>query len=145
MCSSNIINKEEKYDSAALPLIIRERNTEYQFRRIVHYQRLLEVPIGFVCHSALLVAWTIQKNVMVVPLPQSYPYKKAAIIREARKDIPPLLRAEIWAALLEVDGDLTGKYMRVDKETPTHTDRQVRIAYSSSYFTEISPTAKNDH
>lgn len=56
---------------------------------------------------------------------QGYPYKKTAILKEARKDIPPLYRGNIWAALLEVDGDVDGKYVAVDKETPTHTDRQV--------------------
>jgi TBC domain-containing protein kinase-like protein len=38
-----------------------------------------------------------------------------------------LYRGHIWAALLEVDGDVDGNYVAVDKETPTHTDRQVVI------------------
>jgi len=52
-----------------------------------------------------------------------------AILKEARKDIPPLYRGNIWAALLEVDGDVDGKYVAVDKETPTHTDRQVIVLH----------------
>jgi hypothetical protein len=45
-----------------------------------------------------------------------------------------LYRGNIWAALLEVDGDIDGSYAAVDKETPTHTDRQVialRLTFSS--------------
>lgn len=67
---------------------------------------------------------------------QGYPYKKAAILKEAHKDIPPLYRGHIWAALLEVDGDVDGNYMAVDKETPTHTDRQV-IVLQLTIFVKI--------
>jgi len=98
---SEIIAREdgEQLEAAALPLVIRERDTEYQFHRIVLYDRLIK----------------------------GYPYKKTAILKEARKDIPPLYRGNIWAALLEVDGDVDGKYVAVDKETPTHTDRQIEV------------------
>ncbi|KAJ9583280.1 hypothetical protein L9F63_022376, partial [Diploptera punctata] len=77
---SDIIAKEdgEQSDAAKLPLVIRERDTEYQFHRNVLYDRLIK----------------------------GYPYKKAAILKEARKDIPPLYRGNIWAALLEVEGDV---------------------------------------
>ncbi|XP_068083084.1 TBC domain-containing protein kinase-like protein [Anabrus simplex] len=96
---SEIIGQEEQSDSASLPLIIRERDTEYQFHRIVLCERLL----------------------------RGYPYKKAAILKEARKDIPPLLRGDMWAAVLEVGGDVEGRYTAIDKETPTHTDRQIEV------------------
>lgn len=33
---------------------------------------------------------------------QGYPYTRDRIVREARIDIPPLLRGKIWAALLGV-------------------------------------------
>lgn len=69
---------------------------------------------------------------------QGYPYKKPAILKEARKDIPPLYRGNIWAALLEVDGDVDGKYVAVDKETPTHTDRQVIAVYLSAVYPSTS-------
>lgn len=46
-------------------------------------------------------------------------------MKEAHKDIPPLLRGNIWAALLGVMGDLKMMYEAVDKETPMQTDRQV--------------------
>ncbi|XP_069678323.1 TBC domain-containing protein kinase-like protein [Periplaneta americana] len=98
---SEIIEKEveEPSEAASLPLVIRERDTEYQFHRVVLYDRLIK----------------------------GYPYKKAAVLKEARKDIPPLYRGNIWAALLEVDGDVEGTYVAVDKETPTHTDRQIEV------------------
>lgn len=47
------------------------------------------------------------------------------IVKEASKDIPPLLRGEVWAALLDIKSDYERQYMRIDKETPTTTDRQV--------------------
>lgn len=40
---SDIIKDDDECDAANLPLIIRERDTEYQFRRIVLFRRLLEV------------------------------------------------------------------------------------------------------
>lgn len=56
-------------DMRTLPLLIRERNIEYQFYRIVLFARLLK----------------------------GYPYTREMIIEEARIDIPPLLRGKIWA------------------------------------------------
>ncbi|XP_033217840.1 TBC domain-containing protein kinase-like protein [Belonocnema kinseyi] len=85
--------------ASQLPLIIRERDTEYQFYRIVLYDRLLQI----------------------------YPITRNAIIREAHKDIPPPVRGAIWAALLGVTGDLQKRYEMIDKETPTHTDRQIEV------------------
>ncbi|ETE58473.1 TBC domain-containing protein kinase-like protein, partial [Ophiophagus hannah] len=61
--------------AAKLPLIIRERDTEYQLNRIVLFDRLLK----------------------------AYPYKKNQIWKEARVDIPPLMRGLTWAALLGVE------------------------------------------
>ncbi len=46
----------------------------FQFHRIILYDRLLK----------------------------AYPYKKPHILREARVDIPPLVRAQTWAAVLGV-------------------------------------------
>ncbi|KAK3907313.1 TBC domain-containing protein kinase-like protein [Frankliniella fusca] len=96
---SDILNEEEECDAATLPLIIRERDTEYQFRRVVLFRRLLE----------------------------GYPHTKASIVREARQDIPPLYRGRVWAALLEVEGDFESFYVETDKETPNHTDRQIEV------------------
>lgn len=80
-----------------LPLIIRERDTEYQFYRVVLFTRLLK----------------------------GYPYTRDLIVTEAQKDIPPFLRGHIWAALLSVIEN--GRYECIDKTTPTSTDRQIDV------------------
>ncbi|XP_010182762.1 PREDICTED: TBC domain-containing protein kinase-like protein, partial [Mesitornis unicolor] len=90
--------------AASLPLIIRERDTEYQLNRIVLFDRLLK----------------------------AYPYKKNQIWKEARVDIPPLLRGVTWAALLGVEGAIEAKYDAIDKDTPIPTDRQVRFLVLSN-------------
>lgn len=40
-------------------------------------------------------------------------------------DIPPLLRGQIWSCLLGVI--LNGSYEKIDKVTPTTTDRQIEV------------------
>lgn len=42
-------------------------------------------------------------RVCYVYIPQAYPYKKNQLWKEARVDIPPLLRGLAWAALLGVE------------------------------------------
>lgn len=79
-----------------LPLVIRERDTEYQFHRVLLFTKLL----------------------------RGYPYTRDRIILESETDIPPLMRGEIWACLLGVlEND---SYERIDKVTPTTTDRQLQ-------------------
>ncbi|XP_078532731.1 TBC domain-containing protein kinase-like protein isoform X1 [Lissotriton helveticus] len=85
--------------AATLPLIIRERDTEYQLNRIILFDRLLK----------------------------AYPYKKNLVWKEARVDIPPLLRGLTWAALLAVEGAIQEKYEAIDKDTPIPTDRQIEV------------------
>ncbi|XP_072112497.1 TBC domain-containing protein kinase-like protein [Mobula birostris] len=85
--------------AASLPLIIREKDTEYQLHRIILFDRLLK----------------------------AYPYKKNQIWKEARVDIPPLVRGLTWAALLGVEGDIQAKYDAIDKDTPIPTDRQIEV------------------
>lgn len=89
----------EHNETALLPKIIRERDTEYQFHRLILFQRLL----------------------------RGYPYTADLIRTEAAIDIPPLLRGKVWAALLNVVGDIQEQYERIDKETPTITDRQIDV------------------
>lgn len=84
-------------DMEELPLIIRERHTEYQFYRVILFSRLL----------------------------QGYPYTRDLIIAEAQKDVPPFLRGRIWACLLGVIEN--GSYAAIDKSTPTSTDRQIDV------------------
>jgi TBC domain-containing protein kinase-like protein len=81
-----------------LPLVIRERDTEYQFYRVVLFERLLK----------------------------AYPSTRDLIVKEAAIDIPPLLRGRIWACILWVLED-SGNYERIDKVTPTPTDRQIDV------------------
>ncbi|XP_050362868.1 TBC domain-containing protein kinase-like protein [Nymphalis io] len=91
--------RRKDYDAVALPKIIRERDTEYQFYRLLWFQRLLH----------------------------GYPYTTQYIRSEAEIDIPPLVRGDVWAALLGVVGDIEDQYERIDKETPTPTDRQIDV------------------
>ncbi|XP_072171396.1 TBC domain-containing protein kinase-like protein [Diadema setosum] len=92
-------SSSELSEAANLPLIIRERDIEYQFHRVVLFDRLLK----------------------------GYPYTIGRIWKEARMDIPPLYRDETWAALLGVEGDIQANYDAIDKETPTTTDRQIEV------------------
>uniref|UniRef100_H2SYN1 TBC domain-containing protein kinase-like protein n=1 Tax=Takifugu rubripes TaxID=31033 RepID=H2SYN1_TAKRU len=85
--------------TVTLPLIIRERDTEYQLNRIVLFDRLLK----------------------------AYPYKKNLVWKEARVDIPPLVRGLAWAALLGIEGDIQSRYESIDKDTPIPTDRQIEV------------------
>lgn len=80
-----------------LPTLIRERDTEYQFHRVLLFTRLLK----------------------------GYPYTRDRIIAESQIDIPPMLRGEIWACLLHVVED--NSYEAIDKVTPTPTDRQIEV------------------
>ncbi|CAH0397326.1 unnamed protein product [Chilo suppressalis] len=91
--------RRKVYDAVTLPKIIRERDTEYQFYRLLWFQRLL----------------------------QGYPHTAAHIRAEAEVDIPPLVRGDVWAALLGVCGDIERQYERIDKETPTPTDKQIDV------------------
>ncbi|XP_058856344.1 TBC domain-containing protein kinase-like protein isoform X4 [Acipenser ruthenus] len=92
-------SSNELSTAATLPLIIRERDTEYQLHRIILFDRLLK----------------------------AYPYKKNQVWKEARVDVPPLLRGLAWAALLVVEGDIQAKYDATDKDTPIPTDRQIEV------------------
>ncbi|KOB73228.1 TBC domain-containing protein kinase-like protein [Operophtera brumata] len=67
-----IHERKKDYDAIALPKIIRERDTEYQFNRLIWFQRLL----------------------------RAYPHTAQFVRAEAEMDIPPLLRGDVWAALL---------------------------------------------
>ncbi len=61
-------------ESSQLPLAIKEKGVEYQFHRAIIFSRLLE----------------------------SYPFSTELILSEAVIDICPLLRGEIWAAILRI-------------------------------------------
>lgn len=89
----------QKYgtEMEVLPVVIRERDTEYQFHRVVLFTKLLK----------------------------GYPFTRDRIIEESQTDIPPVLRGQIWACLLGVLED--NGYEKIDKVTPTNTDRQIDV------------------
>lgn len=88
-------------DRPQWPLEIREKDLEYQAQRLVMFRQLLEF----------------------------YPETRLQIVREARKDVPPMLRAEIWAAILNVPAALAGEkiYAEIDKESEGPADRQIDL------------------
>lgn len=86
-------------ETAKLPLVIREKDVEYQFHRIILFERLLE----------------------------GYPYTRDRIVKEARIDIPPYVRGKVWTALLNITGDIFDEYDKIDKESLTMTDRQIEV------------------
>ena len=86
-------------ESMKLPLVIREQSAGYQFHRIILFERLL----------------------------QGYPFTRDRIIKEARTDIPPYIRAKVWAALLNITGDIFECYDMIDKVSMTATDRQIEV------------------
>ncbi|XP_050678100.1 TBC domain-containing protein kinase-like protein isoform X2 [Leptidea sinapis] len=94
-----IQERKREYDGITLPKIIREKDTEYQFHRLIWFERLLH----------------------------GYPHTVQYIRAEAEIDIPPMVRGDVWAALLGVVGDIEEQYERIDKETPTPTDRQIDV------------------
>ncbi|XP_013793226.1 TBC domain-containing protein kinase-like protein, partial [Limulus polyphemus] len=105
-------------ETASLPLLIKEKDIEYQLHRVILFERLLN----------------------------AYPYKRPQIVREARADIPPLYRGHVWAALLEIEGDIHSQYDQIDKETPTLTDRQIEVDIPRCHqYDELlsSPTGHN--
>ncbi|CAF3339251.1 unnamed protein product [Rotaria sp. Silwood1] len=82
------------------PLAVRENDFEYQFHRLILFERLLS----------------------------SYPYQKQRLYTEARKDIPPLYRAYVWAALLGISGNVNDVYNRINKDDITPTViRQIEV------------------
>lgn len=56
---------------------------------------------------------------------KGYPFTRKRLIAEAQHDIPPLLRGEIWACLLNVVED--NSFEAIDKLTPNQTDRQIEV------------------
>lgn len=80
-----------------LPLFLREQDVNYQYHRQILFTELL----------------------------RQYPASRKEIIHHAKVDIPPLLRGKIWAAILDVRGDIYEQYQRIDKYNDTTSHRQV--------------------
>ncbi|KNE63089.1 TBCK protein kinase [Allomyces macrogynus ATCC 38327] len=93
--------------TATQPVSVREKNVVYQFHCIQRFSDLL----------------------------LQYPLTTDEIVRESRIDIPPYLRASVWAALLGIAGDpewlwarqtaLSDAWVRLDDEAHAVQDRQL--------------------
>ncbi|KAJ3371824.1 hypothetical protein GGF31_002482 [Allomyces arbusculus] len=93
--------------TATQPVSVREKNVVYQFHRIQRFSDLL----------------------------LQYPLTTDEIVSESRIDIPPYLRASVWAALLGIAGDpewlwarqtaLSDAWVRLDDEAHAVQDRQL--------------------
>ncbi|KAJ3084981.1 hypothetical protein HK102_000429 [Quaeritorhiza haematococci] len=80
-------------------LSAREKDPVYQLFRIAKFEELL----------------------------RAYPVTRDEILQEARRDVPPLLRGKIWAAILGVEGDPEIEYEMFDKDSDAPTDRQLDL------------------
>ncbi|OZC11044.1 hypothetical protein X798_01870 [Onchocerca flexuosa] len=86
----------EIYD---LSLMVKERDIEYQGRRMLVLRRLLS----------------------------SYPFKKSLLFCECCHDIPPLYRANLWSALLNIYWDVEKRFIAIDTFSPHASDRQLLV------------------
>jgi len=86
-------------EAAKLPLIIKEKDIDYQLYRIILFDKLLE----------------------------AYPVTRSLVVREAREDIPPLYRARVWSALLKIDPSYRSIYEAIEKDQPHSADRQIEV------------------
>eukprot|EP01134_Creolimax_fragrantissima_P003402 CFRG3402T1 len=81
------------------PISIRQQDIDYQFHRLRLYRQLLS----------------------------AYPYTRHAIVREACIDIPVVVRAKVWAALMGIDSTYRSTYSGYDKTSAHPTDRQIDV------------------
>uniref|UniRef100_A0A0R3RWD2 Protein kinase domain-containing protein n=1 Tax=Elaeophora elaphi TaxID=1147741 RepID=A0A0R3RWD2_9BILA len=86
----------ETYD---LSLMVKEKDIEYQGRRMLILRRLLS----------------------------SYPFKKSLLFCECCHDIPPLYRANLWSALLNIYWDVEKRFIAIDTFSPHASDRQLLV------------------
>ncbi|EDO26494.1 predicted protein, partial [Nematostella vectensis] len=92
------------------------------FQEVLDYRnRLCKVSPGAVYHSGDVMD---SNNRLGHHTINGYPYTRDRLLREARADIPPMLRGQIWAALLGVQGDIQATYNAIDKESTSNADRQ---------------------
>lgn len=91
--------ERDKESILNLPLIIKENDFEYQVERTLLFKRLVN----------------------------EQPFTKERLKEEAKIDIPPFFRAQIWASLLQVKHKELYLYRRIIKETNINTDRQISV------------------
>ena len=92
------------YESSKLPLVIKEKDVEYQVGA---------VPTVYGCGLTLPIPPPppqLHRMILFTRLLESYPYMRHMVVKEAMTDVCPLVRAEVWAALLEVKV----RYVRAD-------------------------------
>jgi hypothetical protein len=53
----------------------------------------------------------------------------AFINEEAKKDILPLFRGRIWAALLDITQEQVARFYDIDVDTVTTTDHQISVCF----------------
>ena len=81
------------------PRAVREKSAVYQFHRLQLFKALLA----------------------------RYPASHRDIIREAKVDIPPLLRGEIWSIVLQIQFTDEALFETVDKESEGPSDHQIDL------------------
>ena len=88
-------------DTSKLPLVIKENDIEYQVSRGSHYG----ITFMYLKWRGIIscVIFQFHRIILYERLLKAYPYKRAHIWKEARIDIPPLVRDSVWAALLDVE------------------------------------------
>uniref|UniRef100_A0A915PHP3 Rhodanese domain-containing protein n=1 Tax=Setaria digitata TaxID=48799 RepID=A0A915PHP3_9BILA len=87
---------QETYD---LSRMVKEKDIEYQSRRMLVVRRLLS----------------------------SHPFKKSLLFSECCDDIPPLYRANLWSALLNIYWDVEKRFIAIDTFSPHASDRQLLV------------------
>jgi hypothetical protein len=80
-------------------VVVREQDLDYQRHRIMLFRKLLT----------------------------DYPASQRFIMQEAKIDIPPLLRCELWAVILGVGPDAQQIYDSIDKESEGPSDHQIDL------------------
>lgn len=96
-CIKDTYSKKFSFDT--LPLPIREMDFDYQCERVILYKKMLN----------------------------SFPFASNKLRTEAKVDICPLYRAQIWTSMLEVSWPDIVRYDRIDKLSSTSTDRQISV------------------
>lgn len=99
-------SSKRPHDSAKLPLAIKEKDVEYQ---VEHYSKstinsilLYTLSAYYSVLELVFLLFQFHRVVIFSRLLESYPYSRDRIISEALTDVCPLVRGEVWAALLGV-------------------------------------------
>ncbi|XP_074604757.1 TBC domain-containing protein kinase-like protein isoform X2 [Brevipalpus obovatus] len=72
-------------------------------------------------------AYQVERNLLFRRLTNESPFLLNDLIRASKIDIPPLYRARTWANILGVKWNDLLVYDKIDKVTPTSTDRQISV------------------